>query len=73
MLKTGLDGIGDLVSKNKSDPGVIQRVRHLFFKNGIGWEEFSRTPLPYIFEVMATEGWERERESKEMDKARRTR
>lgn len=38
----------------KSEPTEVDFIKHLFFEKGIGYFEFNKLPLPYIFNIIDT-------------------
>lgn len=57
----------------KSVGKLIENIWYLFFRKGIGYEEFKNTPLPYILTVVRKESERLEAEEKEMKKSKKGR
>lgn len=52
-------------------PNHAQLVRYLFWDKGIGYDEFNKMPLPYIFEILQTYTYMKTEEEKAYKKAKK--
>lgn len=47
-------GLDQLATDRIKQPSTPEFIRFLFWEKGIGYIEFDKTPLPYIFKILNT-------------------
>lgn len=53
---------------HESKPSTTEMIRYIFWKKGIGFHEFNSYPLPYIFSIVSTYSYIKDKEDKELNK-----
>lgn len=55
----------------KKAPNFLQMVFYSFWDKGISLKEFCDLPMPYIFDVLATDNYIHEEQRKELEKSKK--
>ena len=72
MNLEGLDSLSEAVTEDE-EPSYMDLLYYLFWKRGIGLEEFNRTPIPYIQGICRTYYYIKEKEVKDTKRQNRKR
>jgi len=66
-----LEGLDEFIEKGSSIPNDDEFIYYLFFDKGIGLDVFVELPLPYIFGILKTHRYIKDKEAEGYSKLKK--